>query len=40
MDSGWRYFQWLSYVVVICSFGGIMFATFSEATLIILQNII
>ncbi|WP_287947621.1 hypothetical protein [Shewanella sp.] len=40
MDSGWRYFQWLSYVVVICAFGGIMFATFGEAALIILQNII
>ena len=40
MDSGWRYFQWLSYVVIICVFGGIMFATFGEAALIILQNII
>ncbi|BAJ02262.1 DUF2474 domain-containing protein [Shewanella violacea] len=40
MDSGRRYFQWLSYMVIICAFGVIMFATFGEAAIIILKNII
>lgn len=40
MGKGWRYFQWLTYVAIICVFGGIMFATFGEAALLIFKNII
>jgi hypothetical protein len=39
MDAGRRYFQWLTYVGVICLFGVIMFATFGEAAILIFTNV-
>ena len=38
MNNGGRYFQWLSYVVIICIFGAVMLATFGKALLLVLQN--
>ncbi|WP_394393024.1 hypothetical protein [Shewanella woodyi] len=39
MDAGRRYFQWLTYVAVICLFGAIMFATFGEAAILVFKNV-
>ncbi len=39
MDNGRRYFQWLTYVAIICVFGAVMFATFGKAALVVIKNI-
>jgi len=38
MDNGARYFQWMSYVVIICIFVAVMLATFGKALLLFLQH--
>lgn len=39
MDKGGRYFQWLTYVVIIAIFGGVMLSTFGKAALLVLKNL-
>ncbi len=39
MDNGRHSFQWLTYVVIICIFVGVMLATFGKAVLLILKNL-
>ncbi|MFC3139519.1 MULTISPECIES: hypothetical protein [Shewanella] len=39
MDSSILYLRWLSYVAVIAVFVGIMFATFGEAIVLIMENV-
>jgi|GEM_PF-6725601 len=38
MDNGRRYFQWLTYVAIICVFGTVMLATFGKAALVVIKN--
>ncbi|MGI2261432.1 hypothetical protein [Shewanella sp. GXUN23E] len=39
MDSGILYLRWLSYIAVIAVFFGILFATFGEAIVLIMENV-
>ncbi len=39
MDNGGRYFQWLTYVVIICIFVAVMLATFGKAIMLVMKNL-
>ncbi|ABO23885.1 Seryl-tRNA synthetase [Shewanella loihica] len=39
MDNGGRYFQWLTYVVIICIFFAVMLATFGKAIMLVMKNL-
>ncbi|CAM3968951.1 seryl-tRNA synthetase [Shewanella sp. cp20] len=39
MDNGGRYFQWLTYVVIICIFAAVMLATFGKAIMLVMKNL-